>query len=90
MVQYNKNAKIILDGLPPPRRCQALCSTPLQWRDHRSRCDSDKARTSLRCSSPEPGMSEAPRSSTWLSTDADKLMQVTTDCNVTLEMSVER
>lgn len=65
--------KVILDVPPPPRHCQALCRTPLRWKGRKSQCDSDKAQTSPRWSSPEP--KAAPRSSTWLSTDASKQIQ---------------
>lgn len=63
------SCKSLLNGLPPPHRCQGLCSTPLRWTGRMSRYDSEKGQTSLRCSSPEPGM----RSSTWLSINATKL-----------------
>lgn len=42
---------------PPPCHCPALCSRPRQLMGHRSRCNSDKRRTFLRCSSPEPKVS---------------------------------
>lgn len=59
-----------LHGLPHPGRCLALCSTPLRWRGCRSRCDSGRAQTPLRWSSPEPDAAEAPTSWTWLQADS--------------------